>query len=464
MKNIHIMELNRKKIYKKTIVILTLFLLIYLIVSLYFMRHYFFKTSINGVDVSLKSYRKAEELIRQSLEDFSLELQERSGETEVITSREIGLRYNEGIDISELKHKQKAYRWMNSLFKDRAYYIDELFVYDTDMLEDRLKQLHCLNRDVTESQNVSFRYGENAYEAVEEVYGDRVNMEKLRNAVDRKIVKGFRELNLKKEHCYEEPRYKLSSEKTKKTMTLLNQYVAAHITYQFGNKNEIVDGKLINKWLTVDQNLDVEISRAEVMIYIKGLGKKYDTVGVSRSFKTSTGKTVDIKGGLYGWKIDQKAELEALTEHIKSGMTIVKEPVYTRKAFSRDNEIGNTYVEINITKQQLWFYKDGKLIAQGYVVTGNPNRGNATVVGINSIIYKQKEATLTGPGYEAKVTYWMPFYGNIGLHDASWRSSFGGEIYKSRGTHGCVNLPYFLAKKIFDNIEEGTPVIVYKEE
>jgi lipoprotein-anchoring transpeptidase ErfK/SrfK len=77
--------------------------------------------------------------------------------------------------------------------------------------------------------------------------------------------------------------------------------------------------------------------------------------------------------------------------------------------------------------------------------------------------YKQKDVTLTGPGYEAGVTYWMPFYGNIGLHDASWRSSFGGQIYKTRGSHGCVNAPKYLAKIIFEYIEEGTPIICYEE-
>ena len=114
-------------------------------------------------------------------------------------------------------------------------------------------------------------------------------------------------------------------------------------------------------------------------------------------------------------------------------------------------------------KQQLWFYKDGKLINQGPVVTGNPNRGYATVLGVYMINYKQKDATLRGPGYEAKVTYWMPFSGNMGLHDASWRYRFGGDIYERNKTHGCVNSPLYLARTIYESIDEGTPVIIYKE-
>ena len=55
----------------------------------------------------------------------------------------------------------------------------------------------------------------------------------------------------------------------------------------------------------------------------------------------------------------------------------------------------------------------------------------------------------------------MPFNNGIGMHDAKWRSSFGGAIYKTGGSHGCINLPPSVAKTIFDNISAGTPVICY---
>jgi len=105
-----------------------------------------------------------------------------------------------------------------------------------------------------------------------------------------------------------------------------------------------------------------------------------------------------------------------------------------------------------------------KLITQGPVVTGNPNRGRSTKLGVYMLNYKETGSTLRGPDNEAPVTYWMPFNGNIGIHDASWRYSFGGEIYKSNGSHGCINAPKYLAKAIYDKIEEGTPIICYEEE
>ena len=175
-------------------------------------------------------------------------------------------------------------------------------------------------------------------------------------------------------------------------------------------------------------------------------------------------KIIEVKGGFYGWRINRAAETMALMESIKLGETIEREPIYSQRASSRDkDDIGNTYVEINITRQHLWFYKNGKLITQGAIVTGNPNNGKATHCGTYMLNYKEMGSTLRGHNYEAEVTYWMPFNGNIGIHDASWRHSFGGSIYKRNGTHGCVNAPLYLAKKIYENIENGTPVICYEE-
>jgi lipoprotein-anchoring transpeptidase ErfK/SrfK len=55
----------------------------------------------------------------------------------------------------------------------------------------------------------------------------------------------------------------------------------------------------------------------------------------------------------------------------------------------------------------------------------------------------------------------MPFNGGIGIHDATWRRKFGGDIYKRDGSHGCINCPLSLAKTIYENIDVGTPIICY---
>ena len=65
-------------------------------------------------------------------------------------------------------------------------------------------------------------------------------------------------------------------------------------------------------------------------------------------------------------------------------------------------------------------------------------------------------------GYSSPVKYWMPFTGNVGMHDADgWRSNYGGEIYKTNGSHGCVNMPLSKVREVYGIVEIGTAVVVY---
>jgi hypothetical protein len=419
---------------------------------------------INGVDVSLKAHDEVDEIIRSYLKDYKLQLIERNGEIEEIIGQDVEMQYNEINSIYKIYQIQNPFIWIRSLLKKQSYYSNNLFLYNKDKLEIKINELNCLNKNIIEPQNVSFKYSEGSYEVIEEVYGNKIFRDKLYEAVEVSILKGKTELDLNENHCYENPKYTLSSDKTPKTKNLLDKYVSTKITYIFGSENEIVDANTISLWLSVDEDLEVILNEKLVVEYVQGLSKKYDTVGIARKIKTSTNKIVEVKGGFYGWKINRADESKALLENIEHGKILEKEPIYTQKALSRGkDDIGNTYVEINITRQHIWFYKNGKLIAQGAIVTGKPNKGNSTKLGVYMLNYKEKGSTLSGPNYEAEVTYWMPFNGNIGIHDASWRHSFGREIYKRNGTHGCVNVSLYLAKKIFDNIEDGTPVICYEE-
>ncbi|HHV13430.1 MAG TPA: L,D-transpeptidase family protein [Clostridiales bacterium] len=464
MKQLRIMVLSKKKIKRRFLKITASIIGLYFIISLYFINHFFFHTEINGVNVSLKAHATALDAFNNYIDDYKLQLTGRDGLTEVITGKEIGLKCRENNAASQIDSLQNPLLWITALFKGKKYYVKGLYGYDADLLNSRLLRLKCLNGKIIPPKNASFKYKDGSYETIKETYGNKIKKDKLIKAVNSCLSLGKTSLDLNARHCYETPKFKLTSEKTIKTKNLLNKYVSTRITYKFGSTKEQLDGTIIHKWLSVNGNLDVVINRQAVEEYVHELSSQYNTVGISREFQTATGKLIEVKGGIYGWRINREAETEALLKNIRQGAVLEKEPVYLQKAVSREgNEIGDTYIEINITRQHLWLFKNGKLVVQGSVVTGNPGRGNATTTGVYMINYKQKNATLSGPGYEAPVTYWMPFFGNIGLHDASWRSHFGGNIYRQRGSHGCVNAPIYLAKKVFENIESGTPVVLYEE-
>ena len=119
----------------------------------------------------------------------------------------------------------------------------------------------------------------------------------------------------------------------------------------------------------------------------------------------------------------------------------------------------NLFVEVDISDQTVKMYKDNEVILTTLTVTGKTS--SPTRIGYFPISYKTYDTYLTGPGYNSHVYYWMPFDGGIGLHDASWRDTFGGDIYINNGSHGCVNLPHNAAKEIYENVDTGTMVLVH---
>ncbi|CAI3211846.1 L,D-transpeptidase family protein [Clostridium neonatale] len=392
-------------------------------------------------------------------------MEERNSIVEDIKGKEIDFKYNKNEILDNIINKQKSSIWIYEIFKRKNYVHDKFFNYDIDLIKESFEKLNCLNDEKTiEPKSASLKFNGIKYEIIDEVYGDKVKKDELFNKIEEAIQYGKVKVNIGEVNCYEKPIYTSNSLELIEAKKICDKYVSSKIVYTFDEATETVDRGVISSWITIDENLNARIDKEKIKEYVQELSRKYDTYGKTRIFATSVGKEVEVKGGNYGFRIDKDKEYTELINAIESGQSIVKEPVYIQKAKNRgDNDIGKTYVEVNITRQQLWFYKDGELVTRGSVVTGNVERGWKTPNGTYVLNYKQKDAVLRGDNYASKVKYWMPFNGNIGLHDASWRGAFGGNVYKNDGTHGCVNLPSYLAKKIFDNIEEGTPIICYTE-
>ena len=242
------------------------------------------------------------------------------------------------------------------------------------------------------------------------------------------------------------------------------------VTYQLpNNQTEVLDGLTIATWVNGSQGLTVSVDAAKVADYVQGLRNKYDTPAGTQTWQSADGTTKSIKTN-YGWHIDQAKETEALIANIQSLQSVTREPVYASRAVQTEMpQWGKTFVEIDLSSQHVYFYQDGNCVWDSKCVTGtatDPDR--ATPTGVFALKYKQRDRVLRGrinpqtgkPSYESPVAYWMPFNGNIGLHDANWRSSFGGNIYLKSGSHGCINLPPKNAKTLYDLITPGTVIVV----
>lgn len=454
---------KRKKIVKGIMIFFCILLVIYFGMAKYFMNHFYFGSKINSINVSGKTVEDAKIIMTSELQNYTLKLKERENKSEEIKASDVGLKYNLDEELKRFKDSQNPFKWISAFFTAKNSKITIEPSYDKKLLKERIGKLDFFDsRNIIEPKNPSFKYTNNNYVIIDEILGNKVDKDILYSHVVDSILKMEGELDLESVGCYIKPKYNSKSQKIIETKNMLNKYAASKITYNFGETKEIVDGSIINKWLKVNENFEIIIDEKKVKDYIDGLSKTYNTVGKTRNFVTSSGKTISVGGGDYGWSINKIKEREGLINAIKNGETVTKEPVYSQTAFAPfKNDIGNTYVEIDIAKQHIWFYKNGSLIVQGDVVTGNVRNNHSTPKGIYRLKYKQKGAVLRGSGYASPVTFWMPFNGGIGIHDASWRSVFGGNIYRTNGSHGCINSPYNVAKAIFDNINVNTPVICY---
>lgn len=444
----------------------------------YCYRDKFFQgTTINHIKCDELTVEQAEELLRERVEDYSLQLEFREGVVEEIKGSDIDYRYVSDGSVKKLMDSQNPLLWIGGLFGEKEYEAGENISFDEEKLKDRIKKLESLDEDAQqEPEDAYVTFKKKSFIIEEEVYGTKLREDVLTDAVFQAVQNSENSLSAEEAEAYVMPELTKESEQLKKEQEQLNKLVKVSVTYKLPDGKKTLNGNKLRKWLDVDEDgnysMDEEKFREKVTAYVKKLAEEVDTVGKERPFHTTSGLDVTVKGGSYGWKINQEKEVEALMENIKNQEVVARKPKYSSKElYEENNGLGNTYIEVNLTEQHLYYYKDGKVEVDSPLVSGTMTRDRFTPPGVYFLTYKTTDRVLRGapgpdgnPSYEAHVNFWMPFNGGIGLHDASWRGSYGGTIYRYRGSHGCINLPYKAAKAIYGLIDKETPIVcVYND-
>lgn len=431
----------------------------------YFTNHFLPGSMVNGLNCSYMTAEEAENLLAEQVGAYVLTVNTRNNGQESITADQAGLVYVPNGGVKKLMKKQNRYKWFLAFNQQKKYDMESSINLDIAKSKKAVLALNAMQKkNNVKPTDAYIEETSEGYVIVPETEGTTLNRKKTLKVIRKTIISGETSVNLEEEGCYLKPAVYRDDEDLVRDARQMNKLTDVIITYDFGDRSETVDRSVIKNWLTRTKKGNFTLDKNKVAEYVYNLGYKYDTFGCTRTFLTYDGREKTIKGGDYGWAIDQQAETEALIKAIKSGETQVREPVYAYKGWSRNtNDIGYTYVEIDLTNQRMVFYKDGAPIVDTPVVTGNPNvPGNETPTGCFAIDGMKSPSVLKGEGYAAPVTYWMPFAGNVGIHDATWRTEFGNNLYMLEGSHGCVNTPYSQAEIIYRNIEIGAPVVVYK--
>ena len=435
----------------------------YMSVALYFMSHFLFNTYVNDIPAYKLTARDIEKEVTDGIRQYSLTVNSRGGLTDTITSDDISLTLRIDGQFDRVLKEQNPFLWPAYYFKDTYLTTENIVVYSKETLEKKLDALNLfLPENVREPVDayIPEESGEDGFYIVPEDYGQspirELVIEKIEAAVD--VLEPVVTID---DDCYKVPQILSDNQELNDLCNNLNTYCKARITYTFGDEQLVVDGTRIKEWCDIE-GTNVTFNEEKVREFVNSMARQYDTFGKTRTIISHTGEEVTVSGGDYGWWMDRSTETKELIAAVKNGEKTDRSPVYFGTAATYgETDWGQNYVEIDLTAQHLWVYKDGEAVLDSDFVSGCVNKQRTTPTGTYGITYKQRDATLVGENYASDVKYWMPFNGNVGMHDASWRSEFGSWYYIINGSHGCINLPTEKAAQIYDIVEKGECVFVY---
>lgn len=457
----------------------------------YFSGHFYQDAAINGINISGMNKADAKRTLDNFYANYMLTMETIDGKQVVIDGKEISMQVSLHDEFGSCIQKQKPYIWFVNMWKHHDYEIGADASWDETALADLYDSMDILKKKLmTAPKDAYVGIEDGKFAIVKEIMGTTIKVSDFKNAVEESLTKVQSNLDLVEAGCYELPEVYDTDEALKKELDAKNVFAENEIKLQMDDLTLEPGMELYDEVLEKSGD-SYKVSKKLVEKYVKNLAEEYDTLGKERTFTTSfSDRKVEVLGTAFGYELNQEETTDALYKALTSKKAETVEAVFNSKGYTLqgENDIGDTYIEVNLSEQHVVAYKDGKKLTEGDCVSGSEAAGHGTCIGLYAIQGKQSPTVLRGEKkpvtktvtkkkkgkkvkvtettmeyeYESPVTFWMPFNGGIGLHDAAgWRSQYGGSIYYYSGSHGCVNLPYDLAETLYNNFEVGDPVIVY---
>lgn len=376
--------------------------------------------------------------------------------------------------LEDFLREQSPWLWIVNFLTAGGEELVPIIAYSEKLLEEAFLELPPVREILERKEAYELTYTQQeGYQLYDGMTG-RLDAGKALEALELAIERGETEFSLAEESFYYDVPLSREQEETKALWEKLEAYYRCDLVYDMGAEQVELSPALLSGFLAAKEGeplLDADgnfiLKREAVEAFAAALAEQYDTYQKEREFQSTRGELVTVKGGTYGTQLNQKKETQFLLDHLLSeemytGRPQLHVPAYKREGYVRGlDDIGSTYIEIDMTEQKLYCYVEGELVIETDVVTGNVRRGMSTPSGINYVYAKQQNRILRGEGYASPVDYWMPVKGGIGIHDADWRDEFGGEIYKTSGSHGCINVPPEIMPELYERTEVGMPVIMF---
>lgn len=377
--------------------------------------------------------------------------------------------------------KQNPWVWMANLTTSHNHVVQPSVKFDELVLLDVVESV-VAGFDV--EQDYYITYTEDAGYVIHDGMHNRVDEQKVLETIKNAIFMRMETVNLIDSGCYYDVPLNEEQQADYELWALIDEYQNSGPVYDFGEGKTRVSSAEMASFLVshsttsmpfLDENGYFILEEDFASGWVQKMAEEHDTYGKEWEFTSTRGETLSIEGENYGTAINQDRETawfeNYLTNLVQGKITAEsavegseenpRVPMYSKDAYSRSKKIGNTYIEVDFGIQKLYYYEEGELLLETDIVSGNMRRRWDTPQGVNYVYNKQKNRVLRGEGYATPVKFWMPVDGAIGIHDADWRDEFGGDIYKTDGSHGCVNVPKEVMPELYELVEIGTPVVMF---
>ena len=440
----------------------TMIIIFAILAGRYSTKAFQYKTYINGIECSFLNIESTVDKLERNMNNARLTLIFADNKQYVCLGTYFDIKVNNKQEIENTLFKQKE----EDTNQEKIYTITELYSINQEKVKEYLSSLGVFKTEMKEPKDAYLEFdGENSVIIKPEQYGNKINLEEAYNFMISELKKGETTIDFRKITDIE-PKIKDSSENLISQKDYINSILKTTITYKLHDGSTYkLDANIMKDWIYKDDegNYGIDLDK-NIPKFVEELNEKASYVLTSTKFNATGKGEISIPFGMKTYRsINKDKEVERIKEQLKKGESAELDVIYN--ALPNYKNI-KTYVELDLSRQRVWMYVNGKQILNTSCVTGSVAGGYATPPGIFYLTYKTTDTYLEGYNsdgseYSSHVNFWMPFNGGIGFHDASWRSNFGGNIYMTNGSHGCVNLPYSAAKTLYNNINTSVPIILY---
>ena len=437
----------------------------------FFTQHFLPNTEINGQGAGGKSVAGVTAIATSRSENSTLDLTTMEGDVQQIKLSDFAYNCWFNSDLDELRGSQSPFKWPVALFsKEDGYDVPLGVSFDEASLSQQLQALPCFSDPgIQVPVNAHIEKTDTGFTIIDAVDGNALDYDTVWATVTGVLNAGELAVDLAESGCYQKPTVRADDPGLKEQMSKWKQYEKLKITIDLTDAEEVLNGDVLRDWLLTDGST-IYVDPDALGNYITNLSTQYNTFETQRPFNATGVGPISVGGsGLdtYGFQMNiskTQEAVQAALDSLNSGTVQAEWRIPGLCRGAANGDIGSTYIEADLARQHLWYYRNGSLQYETDFVSGmNSKPGRRTPCGVFRVWGKQRDRVLTGDDYESFVSYWMPFtWTGCGLHDAPWRGAFGGSIYLNNGSHGCINLPTSAAAALYNSVDYNTPVIVYR--